>query len=262
MTTAIRAPTPAADDVARARRPLTPLPDHLSPLAGRPRRARAGAAAAAPLAGRWGAAATRSTTSRWRAGGVGERGRARLRAGRRGVRGRGEPHAGARSSWCATAGSWRAPRGTHRGRGMSMMRALMETVDVQHATRDDGRAAPDARGGGGMSALARVVDGVARRIPVAALTARSTPRTQPRSATGCAGWSTTARPRSSSTSRHDYLDSAGINLLFALGEELRARQQAMRLVSPAAHPSPGCSRSPASTGPIRPTRRRWTALGA
>jgi anti-sigma regulatory factor (Ser/Thr protein kinase) len=28
-------------------------------------------------------------------------------------------------------GRWRAPRGTHRGRGLTMMRALMETVDVQ-----------------------------------------------------------------------------------------------------------------------------------
>ena len=27
-------------------------------------------------------------------------------------------------------GRWRSPRGTHRGRGISMMRALMETVDV------------------------------------------------------------------------------------------------------------------------------------
>jgi anti-sigma regulatory factor (Ser/Thr protein kinase) len=27
-------------------------------------------------------------------------------------------------------GRWRAPRGTHRGRGISMMRALMETVEV------------------------------------------------------------------------------------------------------------------------------------
>jgi anti-sigma regulatory factor (Ser/Thr protein kinase) len=29
-------------------------------------------------------------------------------------------------------GRWRAPRGTNRGRGLSMMRALMETVDVTH----------------------------------------------------------------------------------------------------------------------------------
>ena len=31
---------------------------------------------------------------------------------------------------------WRAPRGTHRGRGLPLMRALMESVDVQHT--DDG----------------------------------------------------------------------------------------------------------------------------
>jgi anti-sigma regulatory factor (Ser/Thr protein kinase) len=29
-------------------------------------------------------------------------------------------------------GRWRAPRGTNRGRGLPLMRALMETVDVQH----------------------------------------------------------------------------------------------------------------------------------
>jgi serine phosphatase RsbU (regulator of sigma subunit)/anti-sigma regulatory factor (Ser/Thr protein kinase) len=29
-------------------------------------------------------------------------------------------------------GRWRAPRGRHRGRGLSMMRALMDSVDVQH----------------------------------------------------------------------------------------------------------------------------------
>jgi anti-sigma regulatory factor (Ser/Thr protein kinase) len=33
-------------------------------------------------------------------------------------------------------GRWRAPRGKHRGRGISMMRALMDSVDVQH--REDG----------------------------------------------------------------------------------------------------------------------------
>jgi serine phosphatase RsbU (regulator of sigma subunit)/putative methionine-R-sulfoxide reductase with GAF domain/anti-sigma regulatory factor (Ser/Thr protein kinase) len=32
-------------------------------------------------------------------------------------------------------GSWRAPRGTHRGRGLAMMRALMEDVDVTHDDR-------------------------------------------------------------------------------------------------------------------------------
>jgi serine phosphatase RsbU (regulator of sigma subunit)/anti-sigma regulatory factor (Ser/Thr protein kinase) len=30
-------------------------------------------------------------------------------------------------------GNWRAPRGTHRGRGLSMMRALMDSVDVQRS---------------------------------------------------------------------------------------------------------------------------------
>jgi GAF domain-containing protein/anti-sigma regulatory factor (Ser/Thr protein kinase) len=32
-------------------------------------------------------------------------------------------------------GNWRAPRGTHRGRGLAMMRALMEDVDVTHDDR-------------------------------------------------------------------------------------------------------------------------------
>ena len=47
-------------------------------------------------------------------------------------------------------GRWRAPRGTHRGRGITMMRALMESVDVTHdddgtvvvLRRTLGRAAP------------------------------------------------------------------------------------------------------------------------
>jgi anti-sigma regulatory factor (Ser/Thr protein kinase) len=34
------------------------------------------------------------------------------------------------------SGRWRAPRGTHRGRGLPLMRTLMESVDVQHT--DDG----------------------------------------------------------------------------------------------------------------------------
>ena len=32
-------------------------------------------------------------------------------------------------------GRWRAPRGTNRGRGLSMMRALMESVDVSHGEK-------------------------------------------------------------------------------------------------------------------------------
>ena len=30
-------------------------------------------------------------------------------------------------------GRWREPRGSHRGRGIALMRALMEHVDVDHA---------------------------------------------------------------------------------------------------------------------------------
>jgi anti-sigma regulatory factor (Ser/Thr protein kinase) len=32
------------------------------------------------------------------------------------------------------AGRWRPPRGTHRGRGLPLMRALMDTVEVEHGT--------------------------------------------------------------------------------------------------------------------------------
>jgi serine phosphatase RsbU (regulator of sigma subunit)/anti-sigma regulatory factor (Ser/Thr protein kinase) len=32
------------------------------------------------------------------------------------------------------AGRWRPPRGTHRGRGLPLMRALMDTVDVEHTS--------------------------------------------------------------------------------------------------------------------------------
>jgi anti-sigma regulatory factor (Ser/Thr protein kinase) len=30
-------------------------------------------------------------------------------------------------------GRWRPPRGSHRGRGLPLMRALMETVEIEHA---------------------------------------------------------------------------------------------------------------------------------
>ena len=29
-------------------------------------------------------------------------------------------------------GRWRPPRGSHRGRGLPLMQALMESVDVEH----------------------------------------------------------------------------------------------------------------------------------
>jgi anti-sigma regulatory factor (Ser/Thr protein kinase) len=32
------------------------------------------------------------------------------------------------------AGRWRPPRGSHRGRGLPLMRALMDSVDVEHGT--------------------------------------------------------------------------------------------------------------------------------
>ena len=54
-----------------------------------------------------------------------------------------------------------------------------------------------------------------------------------------------------------YLDSAGINLMFALGDELASRQLALRLVIAPTLRSPACWRSPGSTRRTRPTRR-WT----
>ena len=65
----------------------------------------------------------------------GERGRARVRAGRGGSTRWPRPARRRRSSFVVRDhGRWRSPRGTHRGRGILMMRALMETVDV---TQDD-----------------------------------------------------------------------------------------------------------------------------
>ena len=32
------------------------------------------------------------------------------------------------------SGRWRPPRGSHRGRGLPLMRALMDSVDVDHGT--------------------------------------------------------------------------------------------------------------------------------
>jgi anti-anti-sigma regulatory factor len=50
------------------------------------------------------------------------------------------------------------------------------------------------------------------------------------SPSGCAASSRTGRCGSWSTSEVAYLDSAGINLLYAVGSELRARQQELHLV--------------------------------
>ena len=129
-------------------------------------------------------------------------------------------------------GRWRAPRGTHRGRGLPLMRALMETVDVQHG--DDGTVVVLERT---LARRHRESARPARRGQRRATSrsrrsrARSTPPTSPTSATRLRGLLTN---RSESLVvdlvATTYIDSAGINLLFELAAELRQRQQRLFLV--------------------------------
>ena len=52
------------------------------------------------------------------------------------VRDRGHVHARPRhASTIRDDGRWRPPRGANRGRGLPLMRALMEHVDVQHTDK-------------------------------------------------------------------------------------------------------------------------------
>ena len=129
-------------------------------------------------------------------------------------------------------GHWRAPRGTHRGRGLAMMRALMESVDVNHdEQRDRGRAAADAGAARGMNPLARVDVEWHGDTPVAAVDGEVDASNV---ADVAAALRNLVTNRSSELvvdlSPTDYLDSAGINLMFALGDELRSRQLTLRLV--------------------------------
>ena len=74
---------------------------------------------------------------RRRPGGVRERHRARLRPGRRGVRASTLRWEDGRVTITVTDhGQWRPPRGENRGRGLPLMHALMDEVDVRHT---DGR---------------------------------------------------------------------------------------------------------------------------
>ena len=169
-------------------------------------------------------------------GGVRERRRARVRArASEAFEVEASPRRGARRDRRrATAGSGAARAGRNRGRGLPMMEALMDSVDVQHtAERHRRGAAAHARAGARrMSTLARLEDEWHGEIPVARRRGRD--RRLERhgdrrpAARAC---SPTARSRWSSTCpRTTYLDSAGINLLFALADELRGAPAAARLV--------------------------------
>ena len=128
------APEPHPDDVAIIAARVPPPPERLSgALARRARGAGRRPPAAAPLAARAGRDRGRDLRHhRGLPGGVRERGRARVRPGRNTFDLEATASAGASGSSCATSGRWRPPRGTDRGRGLLMMRELMDTVDVSH----------------------------------------------------------------------------------------------------------------------------------
>ena len=116
------------------------------------------ATAAAPLAGALGRRAGRDLRHHGRgAGGVGERRRACVRSGHRVFEVEAEHAEGVITFVIRDRGQWRAPRGTHRGRGLAMMRALMEDGRRQPRRPRHGRgAAADARAARGVNPLARV----------------------------------------------------------------------------------------------------------
>ena len=122
-------------------------------------------------------------------GGVRERGRARVRARAAGrSRSRRPARTGRVRVTVRDDGRWRPPRGTNRGRGLPLMRALMEHVDVAaHRRRARRRArahARQARRHEPARARHRGARTATSRSPRS--TARSTPRTSARSASACA----------------------------------------------------------------------------
>ena len=90
-----------------------------------------------------------------------------------------------------------------------------------------------------MSTLARLEDEWHDEIPVARVSGRGRRlERRARSATACARCSATARVALVvDLAATTYLDSAGINLLFGLADELRDRQQRLHLVVADGSPS-------------------------
>jgi hypothetical protein len=119
----------------RARAPADRPPDDaLGGDAGQPR---ADPLPAAPLAAGARRDAERGVRRHGRhPGGVRERGRARLRPRPGRVRGRGPNADGVVTPTVTDRGRWRPPRGHNRGRGLPLMRELMDSVDISQTDLD------------------------------------------------------------------------------------------------------------------------------
>ena len=95
-------------------------------------------------------------------------------------------------------GQWRDARGTHRGRGLPIMEALMDTVDIQHSPRRHGRHACAARSERGprMSTLLEIHEEWHDDVPVLRLEGEiDVSNVDEIRGRGCASWSRTARSR-------------------------------------------------------------------
>ena len=240
-------PTEPADDIAFVAARVPPLREHADARAGRRRRT-----ASPPI---------RQLLRRWLRrrgatddetydiivalpGGVRERDRARVRPGpARSSRSRPSYEDGrVTAHGRATAARWRAAaRRRNRGRGIPLMQALMDTVEVRQTDEGtDGRAGPSGSGRRRHDAARAPHRGAARRLPVARvqgeIDASNVVLARRR---GCARCSrTVATALVVDLAGTTYLDSAGIALLFGLaascGAPAAAAARGHRQASPIA----------------------------
>ena len=80
-------------------------------------------------------------------------------------------------------GQWRPPRGENRGRGLPLMRTLMDEVDVRHT--DEGTSVTLITHAG-VTVLANITGELRGSMAIAHVTARSTPPTSSGSRSGSA----------------------------------------------------------------------------
>ena len=250
-------PETRADDIAIIAARFPPPPERLTRhVAGRAAGAGRHPPAAAPLAARAGRDRGRALRHRRGVpGGMRERGRARIRSRpadvrpRRDLRGPTRPDHRAGQRDLAPA-AWQRPR----ARAGDDARADGDRGRQPHRRGHGRRPRANAAGEERMSPLARVIDEHVDTVAVAAIDGEI-------DSSNVAEIGRRLRETLTNQSmalvvdlaRTSYLDSAGINLLFALGAELRKRQQRLHLSSRRRRRSRACSRSPASNPRCRCT---------